>query len=31
MNIPAGVVPKMPAEDLKVDWTYMWTGNIFGF
>ena len=23
MNIPAGVVPKMPAEDLKVDWTYV--------
>ena len=22
MNIPAGVVPKMPAEDLEVDWTY---------
>jgi len=23
MNIPAGVVPKMPAEDLKVDWTFV--------
>ena len=23
MNIPSGVVPKMPAEDLKVDWTYV--------
>ncbi len=29
MNIPAGVVPKMPTEDLKVDWTFveinLWT------
>ena len=23
MNIPAGVVPKLPVEDLKVDWTYV--------